>query len=442
MKSLLNKRIAVFGAGAVGSYIGSKLLKAGFTNVEFVARSSYEALKNNGLIIKSYETTEPVNIKVNAVNKLTGIYDVVLLCVKTKDTVSSAEYIKDYLSEDGFIVSIQNGVENPDLISAYIPKEKIVTNVIYLTAVMQKKGILEYDAEGRIIYGMLDSSENSATETYGKILSFTDLNNKFTNEVKRYQWTKLMLNVVMNPLTALFRKTFYEMSKNDDAVSLSRKLFDEAREAGRLNGVDISEDEYNRIFERCVSHKKFKSSMYQDIEANRNPEIDAILGVVVRSHVKAGKSAPYSESVLKIMNVLYGGWFQISPRLASDVLVINGRKVLLILRKNEPKGWAIPGGFVDLYESMEEAGVRELFEETGIRSEADKLELLGVYSRPDRDKRGHTVSAVYVYFSNETGIGSDDAERAEYFDIDNLPEQIAFDHREIIGQAVKKYNLI
>ncbi len=126
MKSLLNKRIAIFGAGAIGSYIGSKFIEHGFTNVEFVARSGYNVLKEKGLIVKNYQDKSPYNLKVNAVKELIGLYDAVLICVKSKDTVDAAKHVKNHLNNDGFVVSIQNGVENPDIISAFIMPEKII----------------------------------------------------------------------------------------------------------------------------------------------------------------------------------------------------------------------------------------------------------------------------------------------------------------------------
>ena len=120
MKSLLNKRIAVFGAGAIGSYLGSKLIEHGFTNVEFVARSGYEILKNTGLTVRNYTDKSPYVLKVNAVKELSGLYDAILICVKSKDTVNAAKEAAKHLNDDGFVVSIQNGVENPDIISAFI----------------------------------------------------------------------------------------------------------------------------------------------------------------------------------------------------------------------------------------------------------------------------------------------------------------------------------
>ena len=169
MKSLLNRRIAILGAGAVGSYIGSKLIEHGFTDVEFVARSGYGVLKEKGLTVKNYTDKSPYNLKVNAVKELSGLYDAVLICVKSKDTVNAAKQASNHLKDDGFVVSIQNGVENPDIISAFISPEKIITNVIYMTAVMQEKGVLEYMAEGRLIFGHINGQSSKYTETYMQI---------------------------------------------------------------------------------------------------------------------------------------------------------------------------------------------------------------------------------------------------------------------------------
>lgn len=439
MKSLLNKRIAIFGAGAIGSYIGSKLVESGFKNIEFIARSTYTNLKEKGLIIKSYTDKAPYTLNINVVQELNGLYDIVLICVKSKDTISVAKQVASHLNDSSFVVSIQNGVENPDIIATYIPADKIITNVIYMTAVMQEKGVLEYDADGRLIFGCLHNTSNIFTDTYMQILQKAGLNAEYTDNIKQCQWQKLMLNIVLNPLTALFRKTFFKMSQYDDAINLTKELFKEAQSAAKLAGVHIDNKEYEKISDRCKKYTNFKSSMYQDIEANRNPEIDAILGVVVRIHNKHGLKAPYSDCILKIMNVLYGAWFQISPTLAADILVLNEDKILLINRKNEPLGWAIPGGLVDLYETMENAAIRELREETGIKANIKDIHLLGIYSDPKRDSRGHTVSAVYVYFSDKMAIAGDDASDAKYFQINSLPENIAFDHRKIIEEAKEKF---
>lgn len=123
-----------------------------------------------------------------------------------------------------------------------------------------------------------------------------------------------------------------------------------------------------------------------------------------------------------------------NPFPTADIVAIQDGKVLMILRKNPPSGWALPGGFIDYGESAESAAIRELAEETGL--EATNLKLVGVYSRPGRDPRFHTLTVVYKASVNGFLNAGDDAQAAKWFDLHGLPEQIAFDHREIIMDAI------
>jgi ADP-ribose pyrophosphatase YjhB (NUDIX family) len=104
--------------------------------------------------------------------------------------------------------------------------------------------------------------------------------------------------------------------------------------------------------------------------------------------------------------------------------------IVLIKRKNEPLGWALPGGFVDYGESLEEAAIREANEETGLR--VHLIRQFHTYSDPKRDPRFHSISTIYIARAQGIPEGGDDAGEAGIFDQDNLPEEIAFDHRKII----------
>ena len=120
-----------------------------------------------------------------------------------------------------------------------------------------------------------------------------------------------------------------------------------------------------------------------------------------------------------------------NPFPTADIIIeIDGAGIVLIKRKNPPHGWAIPGGFVDYGESVEAAAVREAKEETSLDVELTRL--LGVYSDPDRDPRFHTVSTVFVARASGNPVGQDDAAEARVFTRDNLPDDIAFDHRSIL----------
>ena len=120
-----------------------------------------------------------------------------------------------------------------------------------------------------------------------------------------------------------------------------------------------------------------------------------------------------------------------NPFPTVDIIIeIEGKGIVLIRRKNPPYGWAIPGGFVDYGESIENAAVREALEETSLRVEL--LRQFHVYSSPDRDPRFHTISTVFTARATGSPIAADDAKEAGIFTKETLPDEIAFDHRKIL----------
>jgi 8-oxo-dGTP diphosphatase len=130
----------------------------------------------------------------------------------------------------------------------------------------------------------------------------------------------------------------------------------------------------------------------------------------------------------------------VTPLLAADAIIelidFPGRPIVLIERANPPYGWAIPGGFVDVGEMVERAAVREAREEVGL--EVNLLALLGIYSDPVRDSRGHTVTAVYVAEAPGIPLAADDAKNCSMFSLNELPEMLAFDHAQVLADY-KKY---
>lgn len=122
-----------------------------------------------------------------------------------------------------------------------------------------------------------------------------------------------------------------------------------------------------------------------------------------------------------------------TPLLAADLIIElldHPGRVVLIERRNPPYGWALPGGFVDVGETLEAAALREAREETGLAVELETL--LGCYSRPDRDPRGHTVSAVFVARAAGEPQAADDAKAVCLADPADRRLALAFDHRRIL----------
>ena len=138
--------------------------------------------------------------------------------------------------------------------------------------------------------------------------------------------------------------------------------------------------------------------------------------------LKTKKTCPSCGAVLECFR---------NPVPTVDIIIeMDPQHILLIKRKNPPWGWAIPGGFVDYGESLEDAAIREAKEETGL--DVTIISQMHTYSKPDRDPRHHTISTVFTAKASGKPRAQDDALEIGLFDRDNLPPSLAFDHRLIL----------
>lgn len=125
-----------------------------------------------------------------------------------------------------------------------------------------------------------------------------------------------------------------------------------------------------------------------------------------------------------------------NPIATVDIIIeMQNGSILLILRKNDPIGWALPGGFVDYGESLEDAAIREAKEETNL--DITLLRQFHTYSKPDRDPRQHTVSTVFIATASGNPKACDDAKEIGLFTIKDLPQPLMFDHEQILSDYFK-----
>jgi len=437
MRLSLNKRILIAGSGAIGSFYGGLMVKAGY-DVELYARGAHlAAMQSAGKLLVDSADLGYLEIPVKAVAKPKGIYDIIFLCVKSQGTAEMAAELKPNLAEDGCIVSFQNGVENPDILASIFGEERVIGASLFIGLSIKTPGKVTDAGSGHCIYGHWCEASKKFLPYLKDIFEKSGINAKASEDIRHILWSKLIWNVGFNPLSALLTSTCGPMVESDIIKPLMVEMMKEVVAAAEMHGVIIPEDEWRKKL--TVYHYDFKTSMLQDVEHLRTPEIDGILGPVIRTHESNGKKAPYCETIYRTLEFKYGKHFIYCPKLTVDAVVRRGDEILLIERKNEPHGWALPGGFVDYGETVELAAERELFEETGIK--ASGMTMLGVYSDPERDKRGHTVSVVYHTDTDQSPKAGDDAKNAVFFKINDLPDNIVFDHQTIIKDYLVKSHI-
>lgn len=436
MKLHSDKRILIAGAGGIGSFYGGLMARAG-CNVDFMARGAHlKAMRETGkLKISSHEHGE-LDIRVNAVEKPEGLYDVIFICVKSQDTAATCPPLVKHLKEDGCAVSFQNGVENPDIIASFFGEERTLASSLFVGLWVDSPGRVFHMAQGQISFGPWGEGSDRFVPMLKSIFEESGITASVTEDMKHSLWFKLVWNVAYNPLSALLLSTCGPMINSPVLYPLIENMVLEVVAAAKMHGVTITKEQWQDKIAPRESLDRYKTSMLIDIEKGRKVEVDGILGPVVRTHEANGLKAPYCETVLRTVEFKYGSHYIYCPRLTVDMIVRKGDSILLVERKYEPYGWAIPGGFVDYGEMVEHAARRELLEETGI--EVSGVEMLGVYSDPARDPRGHTVSVVYYTETDMEPTAGDDAKNAVFHRIDELPEDIVFDHKQIIRDYLIK----
>lgn len=285
-------KIEIFGAGALGSLIGSLLLRAGF-EVVFVARGKQlEALKKK-LIVSGIIDGE---FNVYATDKPEDV-DLVFITVKAYDTETAAKILKE--TNFKAICSLQNGVGNEEILMRYF--ENVVGGVVTYGAHLIDYGHVVFAGKGEIFLG--DFRGNYAG-IFCEVLRRAGINAHVVDDIQKRIWVKAAVNAVINPITAICRvKNGKILDKH--LWDIAKKLAEECESVLKAKGFHVNVVELVR--DVALKTAENRSSMLQDIERGKRTEIDFINGAFVREAGRLGFKATYNEIVTKLVKGIESG---------------------------------------------------------------------------------------------------------------------------------------
>jgi 2-dehydropantoate 2-reductase len=285
-------RIAVMGTGAVGGYFGAKLAAAGHELV-FIARGKHlEEMRRSGLRVES------ANGDLHIANSLFtsdpdefGTVDLVLFCVKSYDTDTAAKALAPMLSDATSILSLQNGVDNPEKIARLWGAQRTLAGVVYIGAQIASPGVIVHSAGGKIVFGQSGPDNRAAAELIERTLSAAGINCAINENIETVQWAKLLWNAPFCAISSLSRTNMKEILESDTLKQLAIDCMEEVQAAALTRGIDLP----RALFEETIAFSRgldaFKPSMLQDLEARKPLEYEAFNGIVVRLLRQAGKAA-------------------------------------------------------------------------------------------------------------------------------------------------------
>ena len=298
-------KIAVIGAGAMGSVMGGLLAKAG-NEVALVDvwREAIEAINKNGLrindeVVKVRATDKPAEV---------GIVDLVLVFVKCYHTETAVRNALSMIGPETVVLSLQNGWGNGPRIVKIVGEEKLLLGVCYHSATVAGPGHVLHVGKGMTFMGEVNGKLTKRLVTVADIFRQADIEVTTTAEVLKEIWSKLALNVCTLPTSALLRFYAPQLVQHDAMLNLMKALLEEVMAVAHAQRIPLDFDErweaITGLLKRCAPTAK--SSMLQDVEKGRQTEIDVINGAIVEAGERLNIPVPFNRAMVWMVKSLEG----------------------------------------------------------------------------------------------------------------------------------------
>lgn len=308
--------IVVIGAGGIGAFYGMILHDVG-CNVKFVARGkNLEYLKNNKMKVSHPNYTIEDKIDTYSLEEFVQKHkpediDAIFIATKGMSTESISKTLASW-SEDSlkvpYYISLQNGVDNEDIMEEYYKKEYVIGGLTRLI-VSHTVGLGHVHCQGGVetlIGAVNPNDENSKfLENLKNILDKTQTKTIICENIKLELWNKLIVNNGVNAICALLEEESGPLMKNEKTSKLIYGLMSEAALASNAVGVNLTQEDADKMFELYTQFQSVKPSMWVDKENNRDLELEQICGVVIKNCEKLGVDAPYTRTISTLLEFTY-----------------------------------------------------------------------------------------------------------------------------------------
>lgn len=286
-------KIAIVGAGAVGSYYGARLAKAGVPVILLARGATFQQLKDHDVIVKSY--TGDFSARVPVTDSIKGLKRpaTIILAVKCYDTDSVIEQIWPAVSKGTLLLSLQNGVENETKLARAFGAEKVAGAVCYIGAEVTAPGVVVHSARGSVAFGEMDGRPTDRIQKIYNAFAKAGIPSTLSQNILGDLWTKLAWNSAFNQVCAVARVTVGQALDSPEHTSQMKEVMAEVMAVAKASGVKLDPQMIEKSLELSRNElRAVRPSMLQDLEKGRRLEHDAFGGFIMREGKRLGIPVP------------------------------------------------------------------------------------------------------------------------------------------------------
>jgi 2-dehydropantoate 2-reductase len=310
VKTTTFNHIAVVGAGAVGSFYGAMLARAGY-KVTLIGRPAHvEAIQRDGLKLDlaCASATEIVHIGASSDSMSLQSADLVLFCVKSTDSASVARQIAPHLAPHAVIMSLQNGVENADLIAQQVP-HAVIPCVVYVASEMPAPGCVKHHGRGDLVIGTMQiprlQDPQKTLQDIVELFASAQVPVQISQNVMAEMWSKLMINCAFNAISGLAQAQYGKLAALASVRATQTALVREVIAVALADGIHLSEPvALEAVANISVTMGSQKSSTAQDMARSKPSEIDHLNGFIVRRGQALGVATPVNQAMFALVKLV------------------------------------------------------------------------------------------------------------------------------------------